>query len=610
MPNEKMDESNVIQNVTFLENDNDQKLMRDTMVDRWAYYSLLDDADLPEHMTRGDSVSANTPFIGWLTDAIIADVTGYPTFATVIPVPSQGRRPTPDEQQLADRLEKWCNLLLQDLNQGKANERDMRWHQLNSAYCVPLLRCRREGDDGSLRFSLEVPAPETCFFPIGPAPARPKYLARRYKVLARDVQRTYANRRGSKPGYRPIYNQAKTWEWEQIGDDADVDRSFRGQGTSSLFEEVEMLYLDDGEHTYHLALNGNASGGGQIMWCDENRTGGVSAMILPGRVTPLRGADRYWPGLYPIYQMVKLINRLRAKRETRSDQLHADVFVEKDPETIKATTVVGGADPAQAAAIMEMQNGPNIIEVGGKPVAVPVAEDPDLDRLEERYWSELKMYADSLRETTSAEDMAQSTANAYLAWSDTKKKQQAPMLDGLAFVWAEILKMCIAAVQSFDEDYELMADGDLEYGRGKKVAAGEAVTLSAADLRGFNFKLKVETKSMTEQEIRFRVQDWAERKALGLATKREGVTAAGYSDEQAQLQALFEEAGQELATPFIEEQVKLAITERIRLKSRMLVNLGQQTAPAVPAGNANTFQPMEAPMIPAPVGTSAGGAPL
>lgn len=610
----KLDASEVKQVCDFLENDSDQAQMRKDMVGRWAYYSLLDEPDLPEHMTRGDSVSANTPFLGWLTDAIIADVSSYPTFATVIPVPEGSRRPTPAEQGVADRLEKWCNLLLAELDRGKQVTRDMRWHQLNSSYCVPVLRCERPGgDEGELRFRLDMPAPETCFFPIS-GPGRPKYLARRYSVLARDVEKTYSDRRGAKPGYRPKYTREKRWDWEPVSDDQDPDTVSRATGSASIFEQVEMLYLDDGEYCYHMALNGGKDAGGELMWSEKSHTKGVSAVIVPGRVTPMRGADRFWPGLYPIYQMVKLINRIRAKRETRSDQMRADLVVEKAPEAIKAEADTAGVATAsgQAAAAIELETGVNIVEVGGKAVPWSVTEDPDLDKLEQGYWSELRMYADSLRETASAEDMAQATANSYLTWSETKKKQQAPMLDFAASAWREILLMAISAVQEYDEDYELMSDADMEYGRGKKIVSGETVALSAKDLEGFKYVLKVETKSMTEQEIRFRVEDWAQRHALGLATKREGVTAAGYSDEQAQIQALFEERGFELAQPFVEEQVKLAVQDRIRLSSRILVNLGAQPqqpqqllpAPANPGGN--SFSPMQAPLVSGAAGSSDG----
>lgn len=611
---EELDAGQVKMAVDYWERDAEHSVMRETMVDRWQLYSLLDEVELPTHMSRGTSTQANSPFIGWLTDAILSDVTGYPTYATVIPVAKNGRRATTEEQQQADKIERFCNLLLAQLDPGKTVQWGIRWHQLNSPYCVPILHSERD-EDMNLRFRLELPASETCYFPIGTAPGRPDELARRYKTLLRTVKNTYANRRGTKhPGQRPYMKTDGTWDWEQVGDDYDSDVGYRGpRGASGKDDmtEVEVLVLYTKTHTYHLGLSLDGKDG-ELLYCEEHKTKGVPAVVIPGRVTELRGADRWWPMLYPIYQMVHLINRIRAKRETRSDQAKTDVLIGQDAEQIKAaaqakaTLKEAGLSDAQATELAE--GDPSFITVPGDPVPWPLQEDRDLEANEQSYWAELKMYADSVRETTSAEEMANATANAYLSWSEQKKKQQAPMLDHYAFGMAEILRMALEIIEGYDEEYSLYAEDKIEYG-GKTIEGGETVTLSPQDLTGFKYVLKVESKSMTETEIRMRVQDWAERNALGLSTKKEGIEAAGYPDTQAQLLALAIERAQDMATPFLEEEARVVIAERIRLRGRVLITMG---APAMAggAGGGGGMQPMQPAALPSPVGSSAGvGAP-
>jgi hypothetical protein len=436
----------------------------------------------------------------------------------------------------------------------------------------------------------------------------PGVLGRQYSMLVRDVRKTYTDRKGSKPKQRPYRTGEGTWGWEPLGDDVATE----GPSTTTMhvtggpLEACQMLWYADGDYVYHVALNKSGEGG-EVMWCGEDMTGGVPAVVLPGRVTPLRGPDRYWPWLYPVYQMVKLINRCRAKRESRSDNAKPDVLVERSADQLKAVADAKAAGVNMEDEELQLDQGaPSIVYVGGRPVPWDSISDEDLDKLEQSYWQELDRYVSSLLESLSPSEVAHSTANAYLGYAEGRRRQQAPMLANLDWCWAEILKMWIHSIKAYDETCELFSSEETKYGKGKTIGAGELIALTPADV-DFKYTLKVETRSMTDAEVRFRVEDWANRKALGLSTKREGVSAAAYPDEQGQLQELYEEAGQDLATPFIQEQVKLAIMDRVRLSSRVLVNLGTAPITAPPQGDPNAgFAPMRPPAA-APAGGSGAG---
>ena len=85
---------------------------------------------------------------------------------------------------------------------------------------------------------------------------------------------------------------------------------------------------------------------------------------------------------------------------------------------------------------------------------------------------------------------------------------------------------------------------------------------------------------------------------------KEGVTAAGYTDEGAQLLELAKDRGLEMVSPQVEEEVARVLMEKIRMRSGMIVQLGQpqpvqQQAPQPnPGGN---------PMRPAAIGGAVGG---
>ena len=577
--------------VKALEDDQDHRAMRDLIKRRYDLYSMRDIPELPEHMNRGDVVDFPSPMLKWLARVIRADILAYPTSTTVIPFGAY--------QEQADKLEKWLTLFRNRLDEGRRVDMQIRWHQLITGYGIMLLHC---GEDEKFPWSMETPDPLTCFFPLGDGPMRPSVMARRYKMLVRQAEKNYSGHRGPFQDAKLKYDGAN-WDFESISDDYQADGDGKGY-RAGFFEECEFLWLDDGEMIYHVALNKGSTTEGKVVWSGKNLTVGVSAVIVPGQTTPLRElSERFDPELSAVMQMVKGINRVRAMRLTRSEQMKPDMLVEQSPEQIAASR----GNPDAAMDSLQMTSGaPNIVKVPGKPTPWVVEPDPDLDKTEQSMWDEVGRYINTALEVTQPETLEKSTANAILSGIESRKRQQSPMLANLDTSWKMVDEMAIHSMKEYDSEYELYSLGGERYGDkgGKEMVIGKASKIGPKDL-DFEYHIKVETQSSTPQEVRMRVEDWSLRRDLGLSTTREGVTVAGYTDEGAQLEALAVDRGVEMVTPQIEAEIAAILTERIRMRSGLIVRLVPASATRAPPGAAqNGANPMQAPAIPGGVGGS------
>ena len=152
--------------------------------------TLTFDEDLPEHFTRGDSMAVRLPTLTQLAQSIQADTLNFPTTSTV----NLAQPPFQDSyQRKAEKLEKWLSMWRARIDDGRVITQDTRGHLLLSSYSVMQLHC---GDPGSdFPWSIEVPDPLSCYFPVSGAPFRPKLYGRKYQQAFKDLSNTYSNRR-------------------------------------------------------------------------------------------------------------------------------------------------------------------------------------------------------------------------------------------------------------------------------------------------------------------------------------------------------------------------------------------------------------------------------
>lgn len=593
----------VRETVEWLEHDNDHTLMRDAAKDRHDLVNMLRIPDLPEHMTRGVGVAEPSPLLLWLRGQVSADILPYPTQKTVTPFGT-----VQSLQQQADKIEKWLSLFHVQVDEAKRQTSDTRDHQMLSPYGIMILRCG--SPDEQFPWSVETPDPLTCFFPIERAPMRPRIFGRRFKQLVRDAQKAYSGKKNYKNNTWDNRADALTykggeWDWERLGTDRTVDGL--NQNAIDGFDECEFLELHDGPMVYVYAQNQGGKDG-MLVWQGKSMTGGVSAVVVPGvysSVGPV--SERMQPFFWPAMQAVNAINRIRAQRATRSEANKPDVFVERTPEQAAAFAAAGALPGVQGQQAAMDAGGPNVVNVNGRVTPWNMEPDPDLDKREQSWWTELNRYIDSITETTEPEVIKDVGVNSYLTNLESRKRQRAPMLQNLDWGWNEIFKMAIRSIGEYDKDFPLYATDDSIHVNLKK---GQSETIGPKDVADFfdKFWLTTETKSTTEAEKRARIQDWAYNKGLGLATQVEGVDIA-YNDRMRQVEQLFISMGVEANMDWVKASIVVATRERVKFRAD--IDIGDATTQPQPIAPqplpTGTGGPGPQPMRPANVPGPAGG---
>lgn len=609
----------VIQVVRWLEADQLLRDMRDRARRRHEIHSMLTVPDLPPHMTRGDSVSVNSPSVMFLLNSILADCRSFPTTTTVIP---QGKY-TKDQQDMGDEVEKWLAVTRNRLDDGGRNSHDVRWHQCGTAYGVMILHCGPAGDP--YPWSVEVPDPLTCYFPIEGGPVRPSIMGRRYIMLVEEVQKKYGKQKRTEyEGFTLRYDKGE-WAWATpIGEDQPVEQGDVGDlttqriGLPGVADYVEMMELYTPECIYHVALHGTVGADGSrtddfdgkngvIVWKAKTMTDGMPVVIVPGHVTPLRTpVERFQPVLWAAMQCKLIIDMIRAIRMTKAFNWKPDILVGQDPDMVAALKEAGVL--REPNNIELQQGGPNIINVAGKPMLWNQPSDQDLDKLELSIQTEMRMYIDSQLAVTTAEVAKQATLGGIQLAIGIRKRQLGPMLSNLDWAWAEILKMVVASIKVYKDEFPLFSQGGETYSKGE-LEPNSAVTLSHTDLN-FEFEINVTTASMTEEERRMLIQDWAYRSSLGLSSYDEGMEAAGYQDIQQQHRKMAISLALQHTTSGWVQQIDQVASDFIRTSGGIIVQFGIPPSLPAPVGQqpgATSAQPDASGRMPPQTGVVQGG---
>lgn len=584
----------VIQIVRWLEADQLCRDMRDRARSRHELHSMLTVPDLPPHMIRGDAVSINSPSVMWLLNSILADCRSFPTTTTLVP---QGKY-TKDQQDQGDEMEKWYAVKRAQLDDGGRNSHDLRWHQGCTSYGVMILHCGAAGEKDPWR--VEVPDPLTCFFPIEGGPIRPSIMGRRYTLLVEEVQKRYSKKRSANDfNNKELKWDEGEWSWAiPIGEDQPVEAGDVGNLTTSriglpgVADNVEMMELYTPECVYHVALHGTigADGSrksldgvnGQIVWKADTMTDGIPVVIVPGHVTPLRTpVERFQPTLWAPMQCKLAIDMIRAMRMTKAFNWKPDILVGQDPDMIAALKEAGVLQ--EPSNVQLAQGGPNIINMAGKPMLWNQPSDQDLGKLEASLTVEMNRYIDNQLAVTTAEVAKQATLGGIQLAIGVRKRQLSVMLSNLDWGWAEILRMIRASIKHYKDDFPLYAQGGERYSKGE-LQANSQVTISYKNIEAIDHEIIVSTASMTEEERRMLVQDWAYRQTLGLSTQVEGLEAAGYQDIADQAEKLAIDLALKHTTSGWAQQIDAVASDYIRTSGGILVTFGIPPTLGSPTG--------------------------
>lgn len=598
-----------VDHANYLENLEGEKEMRDRTRRIHESYAMRSAIELPEWVARGKTREIPLADLIDMAYSIQAERHGHQT-AVIL----SARDKTPQTQ--IDKIERWLSIrAAQHLRRFNLLD-EGGWHQLLSYAAVITWHC--EEIRKPIHSRIETPDPETCYFPVAGAPGRPREFARAFNMQIHEVSRDFEDR-----GKAPYMKANGIWDWYVSGADRPKDYWTGGSGGgagSRYGHECKIIHDDDGYYTTYVAMNkpgrGTSNGPGEILWQDKNHAGpdeyGIDcsqAIIIPGMVNPMRKPkDRLLPMFIPGIQAQNALNYLIALIASKIENSQPNVLLEQDAEAMKVRNNQGVISASGA----ELEPGsPNFIRVMGHPVEWKNQDVPFLVDLL-NFWKErYDRWSNSLREISDPSLLSEINTNVYLPHSAARRKLLRPLIDFTNMGISEILRMDILSLQKYGrKSVELYARGGEYSGKGMvELPAGKSETLSWEDVRGWDerFVLTVATNDMSEEERRQMLLHHEEKVQMGYATKRQGISIAGYPDEDAQIQELGEDEVYRTATDLVRPQIPTAIQQAIYYEGGILLPLEAPqgspvaTPPPVTPGAGTTYN---SPMIPGAQGAS------
>lgn len=596
------EEQEVIEQVTWLEQLPGERDMRDRSERFHQLATMQLRVELPQHVGRGDTRELPLADLLDMAYSIQAERHGYQTSVTLTAIDD-----TP--QTTTDRIEKWIAMRVSQHLRRWLMTDEAGFHQLLTY--AGIICWYSNGPTAPVHTRIETPDPFSCYFPVKGA-GRPKVFARRFRMLVRDAEAAFG-----KDG---------NWDNYVLSDDHAArgwsGSSFITNGVRGFAQELEMIYLDNGEYCTYMALNrqqGGLAPSGDILWQDKNYAGpdedgnmAAAAIVVPGFVTPMRAPrDRLMPMMIPGIQCVNAMHFILTTMATKAEQNTGDVLVEQDPDTLEAAARLGRTTATMAELA---QGNPSIVPVMGKPIIWERLPDPYLQLLLDFWSTKYAAWSNSLREIADPSLLAQINTNVYLPHAAARRKLMGPMLDYTDAAMKELVRMDINALQHYGKrDVKLVAQGGERYGSSaREVTRGESSSISWNDVKDFDnrFILSVSTNSMSTEEQRQRLMAHEEKVMMGYATKRQGLALAGFEDEEEQLRLLATDEVYKGAAGFLQPQLPETIAEAVRTAGGPALPVqGPQASPEALPPVSPTPQPItyNTPVVPGAVGNSQPG---
>jgi hypothetical protein len=608
---------------TVLQLDRDFDPVRVQAKRRYDLYRAKKDPYVPEEIAREGKLRILSAHIDAAAQTIRADLMMNPTEFNCIPLARQSDGSIPKGfTSKAETVERATAVIWGRLNEGRRIDRDIIWHQLVSPYGVIIL----EGNDYTppdqpewmsdedyvsltdkyekewLPWTLSTPDPMTCsWLERG---GRPVLFARRFFLTVKDVEKEYNHNRASmEPDKRLKLLQGK-FEW--VTDDYETHDAKRN--VKSTFEEVEVLWLDDGEYISmcvrdpgdpETRLSENGGDTGRMLWQTPNPFGRVSAFVVPGNMTPAREPeDKYEPFLWPLMQTVDQMNSIRSTRATAARNLAGPhTYVSMDPEIVKLYLTRGEKLPT---SVRWKKNETHYLL--GEIKEVPSELSADWDKIEQAVNEELQRFLPSqFINVVDPAVLKAATATSILHAAEAGLRTYGPLMSAYDAAIRDIMDaMLFSLITHYaDRDVYAYATGD-EFAHGRNLTPGVLNKLNAKAL-DFPYKLTVKTRGMSQAQAAAQydlvLRQWIlPDGSKGPATLDDLIDAANYTDPVAQKMKLAKEGILDAIDPWIKEMAIMAARDEIYADSGIQLPIGPNNSLGM-----NPAQP------PGPGGPGAGG---
>ena len=612
--------------VTSLDNDFEELRIRAER--RYELYRMRHEPYVPEEVAREGKLRITSPLVMYAAETIRADLMMNPTEFSVFPL-ARERDGTITKKMISrsENLERSLAILWGRMNEGRRLDREVIWHQLVSPYAVLMLEFQpyeppeqsEDMDDATymamteyyhaswLPWHISTPDPMTCSWVE--KDGKPVIMARYFKILVKDIERLYEhNARSTAPDMKLHYNGERT-KFEWVSDDFNKNTHDSRQWA---FEEVQVMWLDDGKEIYMCVQNPGSRGeDGLVLECVPNPIGRCTGFIVPGNLTPDRKPeDRYEPFLLPLMQCVSDINNIRSLRATAARNLAGPhTYVAIDPEIQKIYMARGEKLPTE---VRWKKNTTHYLL--GEVKEIPSEVSLDWDKLEERMQEDLIRFLPSpFVNIVDPSVIREATATSILHAAEAGLRMYGPLMSAYDSTVRDILEAVTISVRTFYDEQvvSLHSLGD-EHAHGRPLKEGSHYTLDK-DTVDFPYKITVKTRGMSRAQAQAQYEAVLAQWILpdgskGPATFDDLLEAAQYNDPVAQKKKLAAEAMLYAVDPWLKEMAIAAAHQEILTDSGLDLPLmpvpgGEQTPAAMP----NQAQRMESPLM---TGIEGGSSPM
>ena len=589
---------------------------------RYSLYQMHKEPYVAEEIGREGIVRLISPMLIHAAQTIRADLMMNPTELTVIPLAREhGRGISTRLTEKAENLERALAILWGRLNEGRRIDREIIWHQLVSPFGIMMLEFNAltipDQPDGMsdedyvdlvdtvksdwLPWDVYIPDPTTCsWMERG---GKPVVFARKYKLLVRDLIDHYNRNASSTNPEAGLFFENGHFRW--VSDDYPQNQMPYRTG----FEEVEVLWLDDGEYIYQGVMNPGATNdtaGGMLLTKVPNMIGRPTAFIVPGNTTPARKPEnRYEPFLLSLMQTVSETNDIRSTRATAARNLAGPhTYVVYDPEIVKIFATRNEKLPTEIKWKKNVTLG-----LYGKLEALPSELSPDYDKLETAINEETQRYLPSpFVNVVDPAVIKSATATSILHAAESGIRMYGPLMSAFDSAVRDMLESIIYTLRTkyADEDFKMFATGE-ERAHNKRLREGTLNRLNT-DSVDFSYKLIVKTRSMSRAQASAQYEAKLAQWILpdgskGPATLDDLIEGADYGDPVQQMMKLAKEGILNTIDPWIQEMAIAKSREEIMIDSGLdlpLVSPGQLAAGGNeerPSRLPNQAQKMEAPLL-------------
>lgn len=601
---------------------NSFEAFRQQAMRRRSLYAMRKDPIVPEEIAREGAVHVTSGLVMHAAQSIRSDIMMNPTEFMVIPLARErdGAITTPMERK-AENLERALAVIWGKLNEGRRIDREIIWHQLVTGFGVMVLEFEElmipdqpewmsdqayadlvdTYERDWIPWKICTPEPLTCGWLE--RDGQPVIFARRYRMLVRDVEELYSKRPGSVEPEANLRLTDHGWQW--VGDDYSWEQS---RVFAAGLREVNVTWLDDGRHIYHLVDSPHGSGG-CVVWAAPNPIGRCTAFIVPGNITPDRRPElRYEPFLLPLMQAVSDINNIRSMRATAARNMAGPhMYIPIDPEIQKQYLARGEKLP-----LAHRWRKNEIAYLLGEIKTAPSEVSPDWDRVEQAINEDMQRFLPSpFVHIVDPAVLKAATATSILHAAEAGLRLYGPLMSAYDAAIRDICDFGIVGsiLRQYD-DLRLMAfaTGE-EMARGRNLRQGTAYHLSREAVN-FPHKILVKTRGMSQAQAAAQydlaLRQWVLPDGTkGPATLDDLIDAANYTDKVSQKMKLAEESILRAVDPWLQQMAIETIRRQVELDSGIqLPIVPTQPSEPQPARLPSAAQRMDAPLVTGPEGGS------